>query len=503
MKKKLQLLVLTFIVGFSMNLQADRGDFISATKIDSMTTDEIYDLYADLGINIFIGVIPNDYDVDFYKVVYETIDVFEVPVNASGLVAVPIGVEDDLSILQYNHGTTRNTNQSDMEGGEWFISLAVATGGNYVGIMPDYLGYGESACTAIHGYNVNKPLGRDGADMIRAVRTFCEQETIGLDGDIFVTGYSEGGYAAMAVAKEAQENLPDLDITAAAPLSGAYQVYPLTRDFIIDPVSENSGNLSYIIYSYNNIYNIIGDLSEAIIAPYDTIIPIMWNECNPGPSNLPQYAYEMVDSVYLNNILNDPSHPVNVALKENNIYDWVPDMPMRLYYCTMDEQVPFMNAILTADTMNLIGAQCVEAINMGDSDHNGCAPFALLNSKAWFDDIRELDDRWEICEEDVVVDTTGTGGTDSTDVGLNDVINLKEAYTVYPNPAEDVVVFESNIFNGNVYQLELFDLNGRLLVHQIATSEKVRFNVSSFESGIYILRVRDGENVYNQKFVVN
>jgi len=496
MKKTLQLFTIALLIGFSLSTQAERGDFVSATKIESLNLEEIAELYTQYDLNIFLETIPIEHEVDFYKIVYETIDAFEVPVNSSGLIALPIGVDNDMSILQYNHGTTRNTNQSDMEGGEWFISLAVSAGGDYVGIMPDYLGYGESACTAIHGYNMNKPLGRDGADMIRAVRTFCEDISVGLDGKIFVTGYSEGGYAAMAVAKEAQENLPDLDLTAVAPLSGAYQVYPLTRDFIIDPVSENSNNLSYIIYAYNNVYDIIGDLSEAILPPYDTVIPEMWNECNPGPSNLPQYAYEMVDSTYLNEILNDPNHPVNVALKENNIYDWVPEMPMRMCYCLQDEQVPFMNAILTADTMNLRGAECVESYEIGDLDHNNCAPFALLNSKQWFDNIRKLDNPLDICEKD-------EEPIDSTGVGILDLNNLVELYNIYPNPAEDFVVFESTVFDGNGYELQLFDLKGRLLVQQQSTAAKTQIDVSSFDAGIYIIRVKDQGQVFNQKFVVN
>ena len=497
MKKKLQLFTLTLLIGFSLSTQAERGDFVSATKIDSLDKEEILALYAGYGDEILLvqSIIPINYDVDFYKIVFETLDAFDEPVNSSGLVALPQGVEHGMSILQYNHGTTRNTNQSDLEGSEWFVSLAVSAGGDYVGIMPDYLGYGESACTAIHGYNMNKPLARDGADMIRAVRTFCEDLSVELDGKIFVTGYSEGGYAAMAVAKEAQENLPDLDLTAVAPLSGAYQVYPLTRDFIIDPVSENSNNLSHIIYSYNNVYQIIGDLSEAIISPYDTIIPIRLNECNPGPGDLPQYAYQMIDSTFLLDVLNDPTHPVNLALKENNIYDWVPEMPMRMCYCTQDEQVPFMNAVLTADTMNLRGAACVESFEIGDYDHNGCAIWALLNSKQWFDGIRNLETPM-VCEPiEEPIDTTTTG--------ISDVSNLVELYNVYPNPAEDFVVFESTDFDGNGYELELFDLKGRLLVQQQSTAAKTQIDVSSFEAGIYIIRVKDQGQVFNQKFVVN
>ena len=46
--------------------------------------------------------------------------------------------------------------------------------------------------------------------------------------------------------------------------------------------------------------------------------------------------------------------------------------PLRMYYCTADEQIAYTNALNAESTMNNNGALDVQAINMGNNDHGGC-----------------------------------------------------------------------------------------------------------------------------------
>jgi len=408
MKKILLFLLPIFL--FS-NVYADRGDYVADTLLDSYSTGELLGLFALAGPQIEAQVpcaawdIPVTNGVDLYKLVYETVNVNGAPTLASGLLAIPTDYDCNAAIINYNHGTQNGGAISEagtfadlITGGfaEWFISLPVGAGG-YVVAMPDYLGYGQSACTDFHGYNHATSLGRDAADMIRATKEFCENNSVALSNELFITGYSEGGFAAMAATKEIQENLCDeLQITASAPLSGAYNVYPLTRDTLLSPNYFNLTNLSYFTYSANNVCpNILGNgLSDVILPEYVELVEAAWNECNPMGELLndpifPIIAAEILDPNYVATITGDPCHPFNEMLRLNNLNNWIPNMPMRLYYTEADEQVPYTNAITTAAWMAAQGAQVTAHTLCGDSvTHSAFAIPSLLDTKLWFDDIR-------------------------------------------------------------------------------------------------------------------
>ena len=57
-------------------------------------------------------------------------------------------------------------------------------------------------------------------DMLRAVKHFCNQNNfIQFNEQLFLEGYSEGGYVTMAAVKEIEENLSDeFNITMSFPM---------------------------------------------------------------------------------------------------------------------------------------------------------------------------------------------------------------------------------------------------------------------------------------------
>ncbi len=62
--------------------------------------------------------------------------------------------------------------------------------------------------------------------------------------------------------------------------------------------------------------------------------------------------------------------------------------------------------------------------------------------------------------------------------------------TVFPNPTDGILNIESDITKGEL-QLELFDLNGKLVANKvISATPSVIWNIASMNSGVYILRCR-------------
>ena len=114
---------------------------VSADSLKQYTTAEL----------VFQGLFSAKYEVKLYKLTYNTVDVHGNPTIASGAIAIPVNPEcDTLAIISYNHGTVlRKNNVPSRMNGEEFVGLGSATSGA-VGIMPDYLGLGDSP--GLHPY---------------------------------------------------------------------------------------------------------------------------------------------------------------------------------------------------------------------------------------------------------------------------------------------------------------------------------------------------------------
>ncbi|AUP81242.1 T9SS type A sorting domain-containing protein [Flavivirga eckloniae] len=105
--------------------------------------------------------------------------------------------------------------------------------------------------------------------------------------------------------------------------------------------------------------------------------------------------------------------------------------------------------------------------------------------------------------ESFTIRTTTFQGTQCTDFGniiLTPAANTLSAEevrvaelvsNVYPNPTADNVKL---LFNNTVKkQIELFDLNGQLLISQISTNDEEIISLDNYNSGVYYLKVTNTE----------
>jgi pimeloyl-ACP methyl ester carboxylesterase len=95
---------------------------------------------------------------------------------------------------------------SDITDGQWVS--AVLAGLGYIAVLPDYIGYGDSTAK-LHPYLHASTLASATVDMNRAARTFLALPDINMarNGQFFLTGYSEGGYATLATQRPMQQSL--------------------------------------------------------------------------------------------------------------------------------------------------------------------------------------------------------------------------------------------------------------------------------------------------------
>ena len=93
----------------------------------------------------------------------------------------------------------------------------------YIGSSPDLLGLGVSD-DVVHPY-VHKFVAEAVVDKIRAVKNFLCDKGINENGQLFIAGYSEGGYVAMATHQLIEQKYADeFQVTASAPMAGPYDM---------------------------------------------------------------------------------------------------------------------------------------------------------------------------------------------------------------------------------------------------------------------------------------
>lgn len=366
-----------------------RGELLSARVVQTQASLLIGSAEALLGLN----GIPARYAVQMYAITYRTVDVTGQPTVASGAVFLPVNPTGAVPLMSYSHGTVVSktdvpSNPNSQEGPD--IGLVLASAGNVVA-MADYLGLGSSG--GFHPYVHAASEASAGLDALRAARVLAAQQHVGLDGHLFVFGYSQGGHAAMALAREIEQHAtPEFTLTAAAPMSGPYDIYGTATAYIADPTPNTAASeyTVYVIAAYNAVYHMADRLDQLLKPPYDAVAASLLagtissddlsRSVAPTPSAMMQPGVVQA-------VLTDPTSPLARALHDNDVYDWKPRAPMRLYYASADRSVPPQNARTAEARMRQLGAD-VEAVNLGPLSHGDAAIPALLAGYLWFSGFR-------------------------------------------------------------------------------------------------------------------
>ncbi|MCU0759452.1 MAG: hypothetical protein MUF07_09720 [Steroidobacteraceae bacterium] len=169
--------------------------------------------------------------VAVHRIRYATVGAAGEATTASAALMVPVGLDrrcrGPRPVLLYAHGTStdREFDIADLrvqKNPEGMFMAAFAAGG-YVVVAPNYAGYAGSTL-GYHPYLVADQQSQDMIDALGAARSVLPVPaaalTTGDDARLFITGYSQGGYVAMATHRAMQAR--GMPVTASAPMSGPY-----------------------------------------------------------------------------------------------------------------------------------------------------------------------------------------------------------------------------------------------------------------------------------------
>ena len=471
-------LIISLLSIFSINSLVGQK-LISTTPAGIISRDFLSFLFGANGALLENGI-------ELYKITYTTLDVFGKPDTASGLIILPSNGKKSFFPVVYQHGTVddRNDVPSNVKGG-WEAG-AVFAGLGYFTILPDYLGLGTSR--GYHPYVHAASQSWAATDMLKAAVTFAANAGITLNEKLFITGYSQGGHASMALHRDLEKNpMPGFKVAGAAHLSGPYSISTSMLDILLsDKEYGTSGYVPHTLLAYNPIYKLYTNLNQVIKPAYlDIVLRRQKEEIGLNQMNtlltaalkkdygkaIPSYIFQ--DSV-VNNIKNNLNHPVRLALKANDTYDWVPKAPTRILYCKADEQVVYTNAIFADSVMRARGAQNIFIKDLNSAfSHGQCVEPALLNSVLFFKSL-------------------------SVSTSLFAVHSKTTDLKVYPNPASTYLYFE-NLPNAS--KVEWFNLQGQKMGNVTLDAGNELF-IGDLSDGVYLFRAISGNEIFTGKVVI-
>lgn len=353
--------------------------------------------------------------VDVHQIRYNTLDPASQATTASGALMIPTGTNAQCQgarpIVVYAHGTSAEKSYNiadltDSDNAEGLLIAAAFAAQGYIVVAPNYAGY-DSSTLAYHPYLHADQQSQDTADALSAARSALPTSfapTVTDSGRLFLTGYSQGGYVAMATHRRLQSN--GATVTASAPMSGPYALAAFGDAVYQGQVIDSAPLLvSWLMTAYQRIYgNIYASPAEAFEARYaptiESLLPTtgtrsqlydqrllprqqLFNSTPPDPAYAaytpatspadlaPVFARgfgtdALITNAYRLGYLQDslarpdggfpavtdglpataPMHPLRIAFKSNDLRNWSPTSPVLLCAGHDDPTVLYLNTDL-------------------------------------------------------------------------------------------------------------------------------------------------------------
>ena len=388
---KIKSYLLLFLLLFSCKNQDEltRAYIDTYTKLFSISKENILEIVQNSeygNLNEYL-----QYDISLYTITYNTTYKGQ-NIKASGLVAFP-DTDQGMPILNFNHGTTSLHADAPTEDLIQYSFFSNAASAGYIFVIPDYLGFGVSD-NIVHPYYRSDITGQTIVDMIRAAKELAAIEGYNFNGDVFLSGYSEGGFATMSAHYNMEKNnYSGLNLVASAPASGGYDITGMLDYFISKETYHVPYYIAYVAMGYKTSYDWSLPLSSIFNEPYASIIPEYFNGKYSGyeiNSVLSDDMSELLTSNFINNIYTDADLKIIVdAFEENSLDQWIPKNKMIMYHGTDDITVPYQNSVDTYNSFISLGADknIVEFIDLvGENHSSGSLPYVV----SLFDEFEKL-----------------------------------------------------------------------------------------------------------------
>ena len=297
--------------GSSMPSTPQPGQLLQSppTKTGSYSVSDLLSMLSgdsDAGQLLKLAFTPTC-SVDVYHLQYETVGGQGEATTASGALMVPGGpnppCQGQRPIVLYAHGTSAEksyniANLSGTGGGnvndEGVLLAAVFAAQGYIVVAPNYAGY-DTSSLSYHAYLVASQQSHDMMDALAAARSAMSAVGASAGSKLFVTGYSQGGYVALATLRAMQS--AGMSVTAAGPMSGPYTLSAFADAIFMGEVDGGATvNFTLIASGYQHSYgNVYSNPTDVFSSQYAnniaSLLPTTTTRANLYSQGLlPQYA---------------------------------------------------------------------------------------------------------------------------------------------------------------------------------------------------------------------
>ena len=380
----LSLMILSCEESTSPEIEKTAGGLIKSELIHNYSAQEMAQVLTTLGLPEVPSVQGSFRAV---KLIYYSPDVKGEMQRLSGAIIFPV---DDLEhpVLSMQHGTVTRRDEvasvDPLNSSAGITALLTASLG-YITLVPDYAGYGDS--NDHHPYMHGELLANSVIDMIRAAQRYCDEEDIKRNDQLFLGGYSEGGYATLATQQLMETDYPDeFNLTAVAPMAGPYDLQATARLVLEGSEYTWPAYIGFMFVAYDQIYG-LKNLDQVFVAPYNEQITAMYSgnlsffEIN---NQLPLGIENLIRSEFRESFLEGTEHVFSDKFIENSLLSWQPNAPLRFIHGTQDATVPYSVAVATVNALVDGGAENVELIGIPGATHETAGMPAVMEMLAWF-----------------------------------------------------------------------------------------------------------------------
>lgn len=199
-----------------------------------------------------------------------------------------------------------------------------------------------------------------------------------------------------------------------------------------------------------------------------------------------QKLIELLNNAPALNILSDslaeriqsvPDDPIVNYLSSNNMYNWAPSAPTRLFYCSNDKFSP-EHSLKADSAMNANGAPNILAQEIGtEQGACECGPEYLYQVSDFFDAYKVITSSEQFS-------------------GAEDAVNIQ----IFPNPASSDFTLTGLADDADIL---LFNSIGQVIKQIHWSSKTPAIGVSGLPNGSYFLMVKTNDQAITQKVIIS
>ena len=383
-------------------------------------------LIADIPANIIKQKLLSEHKIDknttvfgyrAYKISYKTTDDNNKEINASGVMIVPtsLGMGDPSKVEAMNaigldmvldcHGTIFSNAEApsvaiEKSNSPDDIGVLYSSIFGFVTLEPDYIGFGDSI-KHYHPYLLKKSSANTVADFVKAALKFAKDNNISIvaSQDLYLSGYSQGGYVAMSAVKKLEKS--GINLKMVAPMAGPYDLNAIASAVLNQEQLGVPSFMAATAYAYAKAYD--KNISSLIKEPYASKLPTLFNgsldrksidkELTKSVSKL--FTNDIValyrrtgfnpsllwfpKALTSNSIINiNPNDPAQSKITDS----YVPKAPIEFIHCKDDDVINYQLSVAADNIYKAYGANSkLNSLEIPYKDNNishhvQCAPFA-------------------------------------------------------------------------------------------------------------------------------